>query len=152
MNIFTRVALLGIYIAPALAWAQFTSPATEGSVLQPVVVTGSAAVRRHGSSPATVDVVGGDEVRSGQLQVNVSESLGRVPGLLIQNRQNYAQDLQVSVRGYGARSTFGVRGCLWTAFRRAHLMIRAKQPTFRWESHSVLKWCGDRLRRCTAVP
>lgn len=30
--------------------------------------------------------------------------------LQIQNRQNYAQDLQLSVRGFGARSTFGVRG------------------------------------------
>jgi iron complex outermembrane receptor protein len=36
--------------------------------------------------------------------------LGRVPGLVIRNRQNYAQDLQISVRGYGARATFGVRG------------------------------------------
>jgi iron complex outermembrane receptor protein len=36
--------------------------------------------------------------------------LGRVPGLVVRNRQNYAQDLQISVRGYGARATFGVRG------------------------------------------
>ncbi len=57
-----------------------------------------------------MDVIEGDEIRAGQLQVNLSESLGRVPGLTIQNRQNYAQDLQVSIRGFGARSTFGVRG------------------------------------------
>lgn len=82
----------------------------EDSVLQPVVVTGTATGQRRWLTPATVDIVQGDEVQSGQLQVNLSESLGRVPGLLIQNRQNYAQDLQVSVRGYGARSTFGVRG------------------------------------------
>jgi iron complex outermembrane receptor protein len=42
--------------------------------------------------------------------VNLSESLVRVPGVVALNRQNYAQDLQISVRGYGARSTFGVRG------------------------------------------
>ncbi|MEW6689368.1 MAG: TonB-dependent receptor, partial [Pseudomonadota bacterium] len=36
--------------------------------------------------------------------------LGRVPGLSVQNRQNYAQDLQISSRGFGARSTFGIRG------------------------------------------
>src|SRR2546425_542205 len=46
----------------------------------------------------------------GQPQVNLSESLGRVPGIVVQNRQNYAQDLQISSRGFGARSTFGVRG------------------------------------------
>jgi iron complex outermembrane receptor protein len=42
--------------------------------------------------------------------VNLSESLGRVPGITVLNRQNYAQDLQISSRGFGARSTFGVRG------------------------------------------
>ena len=33
-----------------------------------------------------------------------------VPGVTARDRQNYAQDLQLSVRGFGARSTFGVRG------------------------------------------
>lgn len=59
---------------------------------------------------ASVDVVDGETLRDGQAQVNLSESLGRVPGLVIRNRQNYAQDLQISVRGFGARATFGVRG------------------------------------------
>ncbi len=98
-------------LAPALASAQAMAPAVrEGSVLQPIVVTGAAADRWRWSSPATVDILEEDDIHDGQLQVNVSESLGRVPGLLIQNRQNYALDLQLSVRGYGARSTFGVRG------------------------------------------
>src|SRR5690554_7351132 len=44
------------------------------------------------------------------MQINLSESLVNMPGLQVQNRQNYAQDLQISVRGFGARSTFGVRG------------------------------------------
>jgi iron complex outermembrane receptor protein len=44
------------------------------------------------------------------MRVNASESLGAVPGLVAQNRQNYAQDLQISSRGFGARSAFGVRG------------------------------------------
>ncbi len=33
-----------------------------------------------------------------------------VPGVVANNRQNYAQDLQISIRGFGSRSTFGVRG------------------------------------------
>ncbi|WP_424953033.1 TonB-dependent receptor family protein [Comamonas thiooxydans] len=60
--------------------------------------------------PASVTVVDGTQVRDRQWQVNLSESLSAVPGLLLQNRQNYAQDLQLSIRGQGARSTFGVRG------------------------------------------
>ncbi len=40
----------------------------------------------------------------------LSESLTGVPGLQVQNRQNYAQDLQLSIRGFGSRSTYGIRG------------------------------------------
>lgn len=61
-------------------------------------------------APASVTVVDGARVRDRQWQVNLSESLAAVPGMLLQNRQNYAQDLQLSIRGQGARSTFGVRG------------------------------------------
>ncbi|WP_437616083.1 TonB-dependent receptor PqqU [Erwinia sp. V71] len=61
-------------------------------------------------TPAAVSVVDGNDLRNSTPQVNLSESLGSVPGLQIQNRQNYAQDLQMSVRGFGSRSTFGVRG------------------------------------------
>ncbi len=78
--------------------------------LAPVVVTSTQIERTAFETPASVDLITGEQMRADQLQVNLSESLGRVPGLLIQNRQNYAQDLQVSIRGFGSRSTFGVRG------------------------------------------
>ena len=60
--------------------------------------------------PVSVDRVDRTRLRQGQLQVNLSESLMAVPGVSAQERQNYAQDLQLSVRGFGARSSFGVRG------------------------------------------
>jgi iron complex outermembrane recepter protein len=55
-------------------------------------------------------VIDADEIRSAGPMVNLSESLARVPGLVVNNRNNYAQDLQISVRGFGARAGFGVRG------------------------------------------
>lgn len=90
-------------LLPALA-----RPADQ--VLRPVVITGTSPDQQRWTAPASIDVIEGDEIRAGQLQINLSESLGRIPGLTLQNRQNYAQDLQVSIRGFGARSTFGVRG------------------------------------------
>ncbi len=50
------------------------------------------------------------DVQSTQLGANLSDVLQRVPGLSALNRENYAQDLQISSRGFGARSQFGVRG------------------------------------------
>ncbi|HWP10859.1 MAG TPA: TonB-dependent receptor, partial [Ramlibacter sp.] len=61
--------------------------------------------------PASVDVIDGARLRAaGRPGINVSESLGLIPGVTARDRQNYAQDLQLSIRGFGARSTFGVRG------------------------------------------
>ncbi len=95
------------------AQAQSSPPqaaSTDAGALSPVVVSTESGSGGLWRSAASVDVVAGDELREGQAQVNLSEGLARVPGLVIRNRQNYAQDLQISVRGYGARATFGVRG------------------------------------------
>lgn len=75
-----------------------------------VVVSATRQPQPSLEVPASVDRIYADEIREGRPQVNLSESLGRVPGIVVQNRQNYAQDLQISSRGFGARSTFGVRG------------------------------------------
>ena len=58
------------------------------------------------ASSTTLDVDSDANGRGAQL----SEVLGAVPGLLARERQNLAQDTQLSIRGFGARSTFGVRG------------------------------------------
>lgn len=83
----------------AAAWAQ-----------QTVVVTGSAVERAAQDAPYAITVVDREALRSAGPMVNVSEALQRVPGLVARNRSNYAQDLQISSRGFGARATFGVRG------------------------------------------
>jgi hypothetical protein len=51
--------------------------------------------------PASIDRVEAEDIRFAKPQINLSESLGRVPGIVVQNRQNYAQDLQISSRGFG---------------------------------------------------
>jgi iron complex outermembrane receptor protein len=75
-----------------------------------VVVTGTRVADSPFDVPASVDRIDADAIRDQRLQVNLSESVGGVPGLMARDRQNYAQDLQLSVRGFGARSTFGIRG------------------------------------------
>jgi iron complex outermembrane recepter protein len=78
--------------------------------LDSIVVTGSRTEHSSFDLPAAVDVVDAAKIAAGQARVNVSEALAGVPGINVQNRQNYAQDLQISSRGFGARSAFGVRG------------------------------------------
>ena len=79
-------------------------------VLDPVVVTGSRSDQRSFDAPAAIQSVSREVIDNAGPQVNLSESLNRVPGLTILNRQNYAQDLQLSIRGFGSRASFGLRG------------------------------------------
>ena len=99
-------ALLGLFVAPA-ARSQADATSTR---LPPVVVTATRTDTPAFDVPASIDRIEGDAAREGRLQVNISDALGGVPGLLARDRQNYAQDVQISVRGFGARSTFGIRG------------------------------------------
>lgn len=78
--------------------------------LPSLVVTATYAPVSSFDLPFAIDSVQQPQIGNGQLGVNLSEALQRVPGLVVQNRQNYAQDLQISSRGFGARSAFGIRG------------------------------------------
>jgi iron complex outermembrane recepter protein len=93
-----------------LAVLALCSTAVVAQTLAPVVVSASRAEQRSFDAPAAVVAIDAETIQNAGPQVNLSESLNRVPGLTILNRQNYAQDLQVSIRGFGARSAFGIRG------------------------------------------
>ena len=77
---------------------------------QTMIVSATPTTISELDTPAAVSVVQGQDMRQATPRVNLSESLTSVPGLQVQNRQNYAQDLQLSMRGFGSRSTYGVRG------------------------------------------
>lgn len=97
--------------APELA--PVSAPAAAEAAQGPtavVVVTGSRSEHTSFDLPAAIDVIDAAQIRDTQPRVNASEALAAVPGLVARDRQNYAQDLQISSRGFGARSAFGVRG------------------------------------------
>ncbi len=94
-----------VLLAPSVAWAQ-SAPDT----LEPVVITGTRTERRAFDLPMSIDVVSRSQIQDGKARVNISEDLNRVPGTFVQNRENFAQELQITIRGFGARSQFGTRG------------------------------------------
>jgi len=100
-------ALAALAGLPIVAVAQ---TAQKPAVLPEVSVSATRVERDNMDIPASIDTVDQRTIREANPQVNLSEALSRVPGIVVQNRQNYAQDLQISSRGFGARSTFGVRG------------------------------------------
>ncbi|WP_277052138.1 TonB-dependent receptor family protein [Zestomonas thermotolerans] len=96
-------------LLPALLCVPFAAAETDLS-LDPLVISGSRSEAAGFDLPFSVDSLERRQISEGQPGINASEVLQRVPGLVVQNRQNYAQDLQISSRGFGSRATFGVRG------------------------------------------
>jgi len=105
----TRRLLAAIsLIALPLTASAFQPSATNPKELSPVVVTATRTAQSPFDVAASIDVVAVPP--SGNLDVNASELLAGIPGVIARDRQNYAQDEQISIRGFGARSTFGIRG------------------------------------------
>ena len=60
--------------------------------------------------PYAVGVLDRNAMQRGQQTVGVDEALNNLPGVVVSNRYNYSLDQRISIRGFGSRSNFGVRG------------------------------------------
>ncbi|HVL55101.1 MAG TPA: TonB-dependent receptor plug domain-containing protein, partial [Burkholderiaceae bacterium] len=92
------------------AGACLTAALPAAAQLADVVVSARRDAQQAFDAPASLQALDAPAIRAAGPQVNLSEALNRIPGVVVLNRQNYAQDLQLSIRGFGARSTFGIRG------------------------------------------
>lgn len=112
-GIFMKIISVRQRLYPALLFPLTFSPVLQAASApneQTMIVTATPQTVSELDTPAAVSVIEGEDMRLARPRVNLSESLTSVPGLQMQNRQNYAQDLQISIRGFGSRSAFGVRG------------------------------------------
>ncbi len=96
--------MLTVFVAPAAAEID------GGGVLEEIVVTATRIPSDLVSLPFAVGRVGKEEVQRARQQLGLDESLAAIPGLFFQNRYNFAQDLRIAIRGFGARANFGIRG------------------------------------------
>ncbi len=75
-----------------------------------ITVTSTHIEDEQARLPFAVGVVGKNEIQLGRQQLGLDESLVNIPGVFFQNRYNFAQDLRISIRGFGTRASFGIRG------------------------------------------
>ena len=95
--------ILAVSLVPISALA-------EVSKMEPIIINATRVDKRADDIPAAVSIVGQDKIQLGSEGLGLDESLNLVPGLFFQNRYNFSQDLRASIRGFGARSSFGIRG------------------------------------------
>lgn len=88
----------------------FAGAQEESVRVDPIVVTPTRVEQSAFDLPTAVNVIDADVIQEQRAAVNVSESLARVPGTVVQNREAASQEQQIIIRGFGARAGFGIRG------------------------------------------
>jgi iron complex outermembrane recepter protein len=78
--------------------------------LTPVTVNSTRLPTSETRPPFALTVLNKDRLQVAQQQISLYEPLGAIPGVFVQNPDNFAQDLRIAIRGFGARAQFGIRG------------------------------------------
>ncbi|XOV82292.1 MAG: TonB-dependent receptor family protein [bacterium] len=110
MTSFFRRACWLLAVLPALPLHAAEPVERQSDQIEEVSVVASRVVAPIRKVPSAISVIEIEDIQLGRAQLGLDESLGRVPGVFTQNRYNFAQDLRIAVRGFGARANFGIRG------------------------------------------
>jgi iron complex outermembrane receptor protein len=108
-NFYRRVSVVGIVFSTFWVQAQNQS-ALATITLSEVALQAPKTQTPRTQLPFSLSVQSVDEFQKIYQQLSLQEYLVAVPGLFTQNANNYAQDLRISLRGFGARAAFGIRG------------------------------------------
>lgn len=99
-------------LLPLLAFCVPGAPAAadDDERLDEIVVSATRLETSLRDAARAVTIIDGERIQDATQQLGLDEALASVPGLYMQNRYNFSQDLRVSLRGFGARASFGIRG------------------------------------------
>ncbi|MCQ9374790.1 TonB-dependent receptor [Methyloversatilis sp. XJ19-13] len=97
-------------LALALALIGQCASAEELKIAPTVVITGTRVEQNSFDLPMAIDSIDKTTIQEQRGTVNLSEVINRVPGVASAGKENYTQEQSLTIRGFGARSAFGVRG------------------------------------------
>src|SRR5258708_2004954 len=87
-----------------------TPDTTKPVTLAPTTVSVTRADLPLTQIPLAVQTVDRAQISRARPTWGLDEALASVPGVFVANRYNFSQDQRISIRGFGARSAFAVRG------------------------------------------
>jgi iron complex outermembrane receptor protein len=104
-------------VAAALTAIAFNSIAAQSDTtrrdtafLAPTTVTVVRTTMDVSEAPYAIGIATRDEIQRGRPGLALDEALAGIAGVQVDNRFNYALGERISIRGFGARAQFGVRG------------------------------------------
>lgn len=108
-RIWKRFAFGILLVFPLILMAQ-TSSKTATITLKEVALEAPKLKTSRFKMPSSISSLNLIPLQGFQQQLSLQEYLRAVPGLFSLNSNNYAQDLRLSIRGFGSRAAFGIRG------------------------------------------
>ena len=132
---------LGCLIQGQVSFAQTSTPKSD---IQSIEIQAGKMGQAQFDTPASINVIDANTLSGSGPQVNLTETLNQVPGVMALSRNNYAQDLQISIRGFGARAAFGLRG-----IRLITDGIPATTPDGQGQASTVSLTSADRIEVLT---
>jgi iron complex outermembrane recepter protein len=107
MNKFIALILLTF---PTLLVSQNDKIDTLPKALDAVEISATRMTLTDIKAPLAVTVLDKKRLQTATQQLSPYEVLSAVPGVFAMNPDNFTQDLRISIRGFGARAAFGIRG------------------------------------------
>lgn len=107
--IHPAMILAGFIAGITPTWAQKTET-PQSILLNPINITATRSERSPEQIPNSITQIKRDTQQGYQPGATLDEFARGTPGVFFQNQFNFTQDLKISIRGFGARSPFGVRG------------------------------------------
>jgi iron complex outermembrane receptor protein len=139
-----RALTVGMYLCLSVYPSSGLHAQTATTDLKEIVVQSGRLEQKQFDVPGSVYAIDAQSIRNSGPQVNLSDVLVSVPGVVAMNRNNYAQDVQISIRGFGARSAFGMRG-----IRLITDGIPATMPDGQGQTSTVSMTSTDRMEVLT---
>ncbi len=105
-----RTAALVLVFSASLQAQRDTTIRRDTAVLAPTVVTVTRTPLEMSRAPLAIGIARRDAIQRGKPGIALDEALNSIAGVQVDNRFNWAQGERISIRGFGARAQFGVRG------------------------------------------
>ncbi|VAW86763.1 TonB-dependent receptor, partial [hydrothermal vent metagenome] len=111
-GLIPRVTTAAYHVVLATVCLPFVAVAQLPAAAEPLSITITAGRLDNtlADTPAAASVLTDDALHGARQQLGLDEVLAGVPGVFAVNRYNFAQDLRLSIRGFGTRANFGIRG------------------------------------------
>jgi len=105
-----RLLLIIMFTATAVRSGLASAQQPEEGTPLVIYISAPLIETRWQDAPSGVTLISEEDIADGRTSLQPTDALSLAPGVLVQNRDNFAQNPRVSIRGFGARAPFGIRG------------------------------------------